>query len=82
MDSCTGKVVITFHSHYEATRQKRRLSQHGVSCALKPVPRTLSSSCGTALMLDAEDYSDSLLIDGVEGAYGNMEGKWSDLLIR
>lgn len=33
-------------------------------------------------MLDAEDYSDSLLIDGVEGAYGNMEGKWSDLLIR
>ena len=72
MDSCTGKVVITFHSHYDATRQKRRLSQHGVSCALIPVP----------LMLDAEDYSDSLLIDGVEGAYGNMEGKWSDLLIR
>ncbi len=33
-------------------------------------------------MLDAEDYSDSLLIDGVEGAYENMEGKWSDLLIR
>lgn len=79
MDSFSDKVVITFHSHYDAVKQKRRLDGCGLKASLVPVPRSLSSSCGTALMMDRKDFDASLLIDSIEGAYIFREDKWSDL---
>lgn len=37
--------VATFHNHYGALLFKKKT---GEKCYLKPVPRSLSSSCGTA----------------------------------
>lgn len=41
------RYVATFFSHFGATRFRRLCREHGVECRLAPVPRTLSSSCGT-----------------------------------
>ena len=41
--------LATFYSHYGAMLTKKRL---GDSCTLRPVPRSLSSSCGTCACLE------------------------------
>lgn len=43
-NSDTEIVVVTFENHYGCVVLKQRLKE---SCVLRPVPRALSSSCGT-----------------------------------
>ena len=48
--------VATFHTHLAALRSCRALQKAGISQArLAPVPRRLSSSCGTCTMYPSED---------------------------
>ncbi len=77
MDSYSGKTVLTFYSHHEAVRQKRKLSDAGLKSTLIPVPRALSSSCGTALLAECTDIDRSLLTDGVESVCIKKEEGWS-----
>lgn len=46
-----SKYIITFYSHYEALKARRELKEG----RLISVPRTLSSSCGTAMEVEKED---------------------------
>lgn len=46
-----SKYIITFYSHYEALKARRVLKEG----RLISVPRTLSSSCGTAMEVEKED---------------------------
>ena len=46
------EVVVTFFSHYEAVKAKRAIG----SGHLIPVPRALSSSCGTALSVSYSEF--------------------------
>ncbi len=39
--------LATFFSHFGATRFRRLCAQEGVEAELMPVPRSLSSNCGT-----------------------------------
>ena len=39
----------TFFSHFGATRYKQLCDGAGISCRVMPVPRDLSSSCGTCV---------------------------------
>ena len=41
--------VATFFSHFGAIRFKRECDARGTPAALMPVPRSLSSSCGTCV---------------------------------
>ena len=41
--------IATFFSHFGAIRFHKMLMQRGVSGKIKPVPRDLSSSCGTCV---------------------------------
>lgn len=56
-----GEYIITFHTHYEAlvcmrTLNKTEEVKSGTAkTKLIPVPRALSSSCGTALRLVLSD---------------------------
>lgn len=51
--------IITFHTHYEALCCKKSIekveSEMHIAHKLIPVPRALSSSCGTALRLQFEN---------------------------
>ncbi len=66
------QTVITFHSHYGALLFKRRF---GNGCTLRPVPRELSSSCGTAAFVTG-DVSPALFDENTESAYKKEDGKW------
>ncbi len=41
--------IATFYSHFGAVRFKRSCEAAGVPARLMPVPRSLSSSCGTCV---------------------------------
>lgn len=55
--------IATFHSHFGAVRFKK---ESGIpEVRLMPVPRDLSSSCGTCAFFQAEDF---LFSAGLEDA--------------
>ena len=39
--------IATFFTHYDAIKSVQTLAAHGIRAQLSPVPRSLSSSCGT-----------------------------------
>lgn len=46
--------IATFYSHFGAVRFKRMCSAEHIKAKMMPVPRTLSSSCGTCVQYEAE----------------------------
>ena len=47
------KYIATFYSHFGAIRFKREAPEGVRNIELRPVPRDLSSSCGTSASFDA-----------------------------
>ena len=50
----TGRYLATFFSHFGAVRFGRFLRERGLEHTLMPVPRQVSSSCGTCVRFTAE----------------------------
>lgn len=44
-----NEYITTFYSHFGAMRYKKICGQLGLEAKAMPVPRTLSSSCGTCV---------------------------------
>ncbi len=66
------KYVATFHNHYGALLFKKKM---GECCILKPVPRTLSSSCGTAAFFSLP-FSQDYVSEYLEGVYIAEDGRY------
>ena len=47
--------IATFFSHYGAMHCKKLCDQASLPARLMPVPRKLSSSCGTCVRIEAAD---------------------------
>jgi len=47
--------IATFFSHFGAMRCKKQCDKTGITAKMMPVPRTLSSSCGTCVRIETED---------------------------
>jgi len=47
------KYIATFYSHFGAIRFKREAPKGVTNIELRPVPRDLSSSCGTSASFEA-----------------------------
>lgn len=45
--------IATFYSHFGAVRFKRQCTEAGLKARMMPVPRDLSSSCGTCVRFEA-----------------------------
>ena len=58
--------IATFYSHFGAMRFKKEVEKAGASAVLKPVPRTLSSSCGTCCAFTAAELPTPSHPDEVE----------------
>ena len=59
--------IATFYSHFGAIRCKKLCEAQGLSARAMPVPRNLSSSCGTCVRWEGEGpYPEELRIDEVE----------------
>ena len=46
--------IATFFSHYGAMRCKKLCDEAGLPARMMPVPRKLSSSCGTCVRVEAD----------------------------
>ena len=46
--------ISTFFSHFGAMRCKKACDRAGISARMMPVPRMLSSSCGTCVRIEAD----------------------------
>ena len=49
------RYVATFYTHLAALRTARSLEAAGTAATLAPVPRVLSSSCGTCVFYEGEE---------------------------
>lgn len=47
--------IATFHTHLSALMTCRSLTAGGIPARMMPVPRKLSSSCGTCVRYEAAD---------------------------
>ena len=50
-----NQYLATFHTHLAALCTSRTLTAAGLSARMMPVPRKVSSSCGTCVSYSAED---------------------------
>jgi len=72
--------VATFHTHLAALRSCNALKKAGIADArLAPVPRKLSSSCGTCALYQGQDPMLSCMDADVEAVY-RREGEGYALL--
>ena len=53
--------VATFFSHFSALRFQRLCTKLGYEAQLAPVPRSLSSSCGTCVLFRAPELDANTL---------------------
>lgn len=52
-----NRYIVTFYTHYGAVRFDRQCRQSGIAVKMMPVPRKLSSSCGTCVIFEADSPS-------------------------
>lgn len=58
--------IATFYSHFGAMRFKKELKELGIVAELMPVPRFLSSSCGTCAAFKHTSLPDIPYRDEIE----------------
>ena len=73
--------VATFHTHLAALRSCRALQKEETGARMAPVPRVLSSSCGTCVFYRGEDPLLPLLDRDLEAVY-RQDGKEYALIHR
>ena len=61
--------IATFHTHLSALMTSRTLTDLGVQARMMPVPRKLSSSCGTCVRYLAEEAHLDAMDEDVEAVY-------------
>lgn len=73
--------IATFHTHLAALRTHRSLADKGLSSQMTPVPRKLSSSCGTCVRyqsvapeLDSMDRDTEAVYEDEGGEYTLVHG--------
>ena len=63
------RYIATFHTHLAALKTHRSLTKLGIESRMAPVPRKISSSCGTCVFYRAEDPCYASLDEDVEAVY-------------
>lgn len=72
--------IATFYTHAAALLTNRALQKKAIPSKLAPVPRVLSSSCGTCVMYTAEDPNLSEMDQDVEAVYETTDSGYRELL--
>lgn len=67
--------LATFHTHLAALRSHRALTKAGLEARMAPVPRRISSSCGSCVYYSAEALHSELLDGDTEAVYQMPEGR-------
>ena len=73
--------IATFHTHLSALMTSRALTNLGVRAQMMPVPRKLSSSCGTCVRYMADQPHLDAMDEDVEGVYEKIDSEVYTLLM-
>ncbi len=73
--------IATFHTHLSALMTSRSLSALGIRAQMMPVPRKLSSSCGTCVRYFSDEPNLDAMDEDVEGVYEKIGGDEYTLLM-
>lgn len=71
--------LATFHTHLAALKTHRSLQKQGVEARMSPVPRKISSSCGTCVQYFAESVHENCMDEDVEAIY-RLDGETVETL--
>ena len=74
------KYIATFYTHAAALMTDRALKKQGIPSKLGPVPRRLSSSCGTCVSYESDDPLLSSMDRDVEVVYAVSGQGYEELL--
>ena len=69
--------IATFHTHLSALMTSRALNAAGAKAGMMPVPRKLSSSCGTCVCYKAPDLCRTCLDEDTERVYEVLGGGYT-----
>ncbi len=72
--------IATFYTHASALLSHRALKNAGIEAKMAPVPRSLSSSCGTCVSYRSDDPHFDLLDADVEAVYEASDDGYRRLL--
>ncbi len=72
--------LVTFHTHLAALKTHRTLAAAGLAARMAPVPRRISSSCGTCVLYSAESPCYEKLDGDTEAVYLLKSGEAAELL--
>lgn len=67
-------IVVTFFTHHAAQMTHKMLVSSGVDSKMSPVPRALSSSCGSCVFAQCDSINEELLDEDFEAVY-SFDGK-------
>lgn len=67
--SIKNTYVATFHTHVSALKTMRNMDNTGVTGRVNPVPRKLSSSCGSCVFFESDNPHIELLDEDAESLY-------------
>ncbi|MEG1547413.1 MAG: DUF3343 domain-containing protein [Clostridia bacterium] len=65
--------TATFHTHLAALKSARTLDRAGYSAVLAPVPRAISSSCGTCMRYSADAPLAELMDADIDAIYSRED---------
>lgn len=63
------ELVVTFHTHFGAMKLYKSLVGQKVDARMAPVPRALSSDCGSCVRVSYEGDAEQLLTTDAEAVY-------------
>lgn len=66
----------TFVSHYDAMVYLRALKSKNITAKMVPVPRKLSSSCGSSVCFETDSEISSITEGEVTGIYSFISGNY------
>lgn len=73
--------IVTFHTHADAIVGHRSLAAQGLTARMMPVPRALSSSCGTCVRYEGETPSPESFSVEWEAIYQVFENQTYEKLL-
>ena len=75
-----SEFIATFHTHLSALMSCRSLTALGADARMMPVPRALSSSCGTCVRYCAAQAHTEAMDEDVEAVYEVCSGEYRLLM--
>ncbi len=71
------RYIATFHTHLSAMLSCQSLTESDVTARMTPVPRKLSSSCGTCVRYESEAPHRDLLDHDLEALYLDEDSRYT-----